>query len=68
LLQMDDRELAPEVQAELARRFAALAPGDAFERELYDRFMTAYARTRGFAVPGVDYEAEFDTDAVCVVD
>jgi enoyl-[acyl-carrier protein] reductase/trans-2-enoyl-CoA reductase (NAD+) len=68
LLRMDDRELTEEVKAELARRFAALAPGDPFDRALYDRFMTAYARTRGFAVPGVDYEAEFDTDAVCAIE
>jgi enoyl-[acyl-carrier protein] reductase/trans-2-enoyl-CoA reductase (NAD+) len=67
LLRMDRRELADDVKAEMAKRFAALAPGDAFDRVLYDRFMTAYARTRGFAVPGVDYAAEFDTDAVCRV-
>ena len=68
LLRMDDRELTDEVKAELTKRFAALAPGDAFDRGLYDRFMTAYARTRGFAVPGVDYAAEFDTDSVCALD
>ncbi len=62
LLRMDERELAPEVLAQLAERFAAYAPGDAFERELYDRFMTAYSRTRGFEVEGVDYERPFETD------
>ncbi|WP_181198242.1 hypothetical protein [Enhygromyxa salina] len=68
LIRMDDRELQPEIQDELARRFEALKPGDSFDRGLYDRFMAAYARTRGFGVEGVDYEAEFDTDEVCRVD
>lgn len=65
LLRMDDRELAPEVQAELARRFEASTPGDAFPEAHFDRFMTEYAKTRGFDIEGVDYDAEFDTDAVC---
>ncbi|MCH9682167.1 MAG: hypothetical protein K0V04_12085, partial [Deltaproteobacteria bacterium] len=65
LLRMDDLELTEQVQSELARRFAAAQVGDAYSDALYDRFMDAYGRTRGFAVPGIDYEAEFDTDAVC---
>lgn len=65
LLRMDDRELAPEVQDEMQRRFARLRPGDAFDPALYQRFMDEYAQTRGFGQPGVDYAAEFDTDAVC---
>lgn len=65
LLRMDDRELAGDVQAEMARRFAAAEPGDRFDDRLYDAFMTAYAATRGFDVPGVDYDAELDTDEVC---
>lgn len=68
LIRMDDRELADDVQAELARRFAALQPGDAFDAKLYEKFMTTYARTRGFGVEGVDYEAAFDTDEICAVD
>jgi enoyl-[acyl-carrier protein] reductase/trans-2-enoyl-CoA reductase (NAD+) len=66
LLRMDDRELDPAVQREMARRFEAATPGTAFDRDLYDRFMSAYAATRGFEIPGVDYEAEFDSDDVCV--
>lgn len=65
LLRMDDRELAQDVQAELARRFEASIPGEPFPAALFDRFLTEYARTRGFEVPGVDYDAEFDTDAIC---
>jgi len=65
LIRMDDRELSEAVQAELRERFAALGPGQSFPRELYDRFMAEYARTRGFGVEGVDYQAEFDTDEVC---
>lgn len=65
LIRMDDRELSEAVQTELRRRFEALAPGQAFPRALYDRFMAQYARTRGFGVEGVDYQAQFDTDEVC---
>lgn len=65
LIRMDDRELSDEVQASLRRRFEALERGQPFDRALYDRFMAEYARTRGFEVEGVDYQAEFDTDQVC---
>jgi enoyl-[acyl-carrier protein] reductase/trans-2-enoyl-CoA reductase (NAD+) len=64
LIRMDEHELADDVQDALRERYAALQVGDAFDLALYERFMTAYARTRGFCVPGVDYAAEFDTDAV----
>jgi enoyl-[acyl-carrier protein] reductase / trans-2-enoyl-CoA reductase (NAD+) len=65
LLRMDDRELAEPVQAEMTARFAAANPGDVFPDALYDAFMTAYAQTRGFSVPGIDYEAELDPAVVC---
>lgn len=65
LLRMDDRELAPEVQDEMRRRFERLQVGDALDLGLYQRFMDEYAQTRGFGQPGVDYDAEFDSDAVC---
>jgi enoyl-[acyl-carrier protein] reductase/trans-2-enoyl-CoA reductase (NAD+) len=65
LVRMDDRELTAEVQDELQRRFDQLRPGDPFDVALYQRFMDEYAQTRGFGQAGVDYEAEFDTDAVC---
>ena len=68
LIRMDDRELSEAVQSQLRARFEALAAGDDFDPELYERFMTRYARTRGFSVPGVDYDAEFDTDAVCGIE
>jgi enoyl-[acyl-carrier protein] reductase/trans-2-enoyl-CoA reductase (NAD+) len=67
LLRMDDRELAAEIQDAMAERFAGATVGDSFDEGLYQRFMDAYAATRGFAVPGVDYDAEFDTDEVCGV-
>jgi enoyl-[acyl-carrier protein] reductase/trans-2-enoyl-CoA reductase (NAD+) len=57
--------LAESVQSQLRERFSALAVGDAFDTELYSHFMAEYARTRGFDVEGVDYEAEFDTDEIC---
>jgi enoyl-[acyl-carrier protein] reductase/trans-2-enoyl-CoA reductase (NAD+) len=65
LIRMDDRELAAEVQDEVQRRYATLRPGDSLDLAIYQRFMDEYAQTRGFGQPGVDYEAEFDTDVVC---
>jgi enoyl-[acyl-carrier protein] reductase/trans-2-enoyl-CoA reductase (NAD+) len=62
LIRMDERELADAVQDALAQRFAALAPGDALDLALYERFMAEYARTRGFGVAGVDYSQAFDTN------
>ncbi|GEM_PF-544357 len=61
---LDDRELSPDVFTEVKRRFDAYAVGDVFEERLFRSFMTAYAATRGFDVEGVDYEAEFDVNAV----
>ena len=62
LLRMDDREVHEEVQAPLRARYEALPVGEVFPRDLFDRFMSAYARTRGFDVEGVDYSAAFETD------
>jgi enoyl-[acyl-carrier protein] reductase/trans-2-enoyl-CoA reductase (NAD+) len=64
LWRLDDRELADDVQARLARRYDAAAVGEPFDERLYNLFMSAYARTRGFDVDGVDYEAAFDTDEI----
>lgn len=68
LVRMDDRELGAEILDEVTRRFEAYAIGDAFDERLYDSFITEYARTRGFEVPGVDYSAEFDTDVICGIE
>ncbi len=65
LIRLDDHELAEDVQAALRERHAKFAVGDTFPAALYDRFMSAYAQTRGFDVPGVDYEAAFDDEVVC---
>lgn len=65
LVRMDDLELSPATQNELSSRFSRLAPGEPFDPRLYQRFMDDYAQTRGFNQIGVDYAAEFDTDAVC---
>lgn len=68
LLRMDDRELSEDVMAEMQRRYDELTVGKSFPRALFDDFMKAYAQSRGFEVDGVDYEATFDTDAICAVD
>ncbi len=65
LVRMDDVELGADIQTPMQARYDAAVVGEAFDGRLYDGFMTAYAQTRGFDVPGVDYSAEFDTDTVC---
>ncbi len=65
LVRMDDVELQEEFQSQLAARYEAATVGSTFDGALYDGFMKAYAQTRGFEIEGVDYQAEFDTDAVC---
>ena len=64
LVRLDDRELSADVQGKMQKLFADHRVGDSLADELYDRFMTAYAQTRGFAVSGVDYEAAFEVDDV----
>ena len=68
LLRMDDRELSEEVQGPLRALYGELTVGSEFPRERFDAFMKAYAQTRGFEIEGVDYDAAFDTDAVCEVE
>lgn len=68
LIRMDDRELEAGIQAEMQKCYDAFDCGGTVPRELFDRFIKSYAQTRGFEVPGVDYAAIFDTDAVCQVD
>ncbi len=65
LVRMDDRELEEAVQAEMRARFDSYAVGSSFDNALFDRFLRDYAQTRGFAMDEVDYDAEFDTDAIC---
>ncbi|TPV93600.1 MAG: hypothetical protein B7733_19630 [Myxococcales bacterium FL481] len=65
LLRMDDRELEASVQAEMKARYAAHPVGATLDNALYEDFMRAYARTRGFDVAGVDYDAEFDVEDIC---
>lgn len=68
LLRIDDREQDPNLMNEVQVRWDALAVGDPMDPRVYDRFFAEYAQTRGFAVPGVDYDAEFDTEVVCRAD
>lgn len=68
LIRMDDRELSEDIQAQMQARFAELTPGAELERRLFSAFMSEYEQTRGFGVEGVDYDAAFDTDAICKKD
>jgi len=65
LVRMDDRELTAAVQGAMAERYTAATVGSTLDLRLYELFMREYARTRGFEVEGVDYDAEFDSDAIC---
>lgn len=68
LLRIDDREQDPNLLSEVQVRWEALTVGDPMDNRVYDRFFGEYAQTRGFSVPGVDYDAEFDTEVVCRAD
>ena len=68
LIRMDNRELGEAVQAEMQKRFDALPVDAQLDRALFESFMSEYQMTRGFGIEGVDYEAAFDTDAVCKAD
>ena len=65
-VRIDDREMDPEVQREVERRFASFADGGGADRvaELADLegYRGDFLRLFGFGLPGVDYAADADPD------
>ena len=56
-IRLDDLEMAPEVQAEAARRMAAIDTASLRELSDYAGWQRYFRRLFGFAVDGVDYGA-----------
>ena len=65
-VRIDDREMDPEVQREVERRFTAFADGGGADRvtELadLDGYRGDFLRLFGFGMPGIDYAADADAD------
>ncbi len=59
-LRLDDRELRPDVQAEIARRWDAVDSGNLADLGDKDRVLADVMKLYGFGVEGVAYDAEVD--------
>jgi enoyl-[acyl-carrier protein] reductase/trans-2-enoyl-CoA reductase (NAD+) len=59
-LRADDLELDPEVQAEVAQRWAAVNTENLSEQSDFQGYKREFLQLFGFEVEGVDYEADVD--------
>ncbi|MEE4203488.1 MAG: enoyl-ACP reductase FabV [Halieaceae bacterium] len=59
-LRADDLELDPEVQAEVAQRWAAVNTDNLNEQSDFQGYKREFLQLFGFEVEGVDYEADVD--------
>ncbi len=57
-IRLDELEMDPSVQAEVASRMARIAPENLGELTDIEGFRLDFMRTHGFEVEGVDYESE----------
>lgn len=62
-IRIDDLELDPAVQAEVARRWQLIDSANLRELSDYDGFKAAFRRLFGFEVPGIDYQAPVEVAA-----
>lgn len=61
-IRLDDRELAPDVQAEVTRRWPLLSTENLHELTDYASYKRGFRQLFGFEVDGVDYEAPVETE------
>lgn len=61
-IRLDDLELSPSVQAEVEARMAHLGPENLGTLADVEGFRNDFLRVHGFAVEGIDYQAEVATD------
>lgn len=59
-IRLDDWEMAPEVQAEVRRRWEAVDTENLDELSAMDEYQAEILALCGFGVPGVDYTREID--------
>lgn len=62
-IRIDDREMDPAVQEEVARRWQLVSSENLRQLSDYEGFKTAFRRLFGFAVPGIDYSAPVEVAA-----
>lgn len=62
LIRLDDLEMRPDVQSEVARRFALINTQNLREMSDYEGFRKEFRQLFGFEVPGVDYAIPVETD------
>jgi enoyl-[acyl-carrier protein] reductase/trans-2-enoyl-CoA reductase (NAD+) len=59
-IRLDDREMLPEVQEEVRRRWQQVTSENVERLSDIDGFRDEYLRYHGFGVPGIDYGAEVE--------
>ena len=66
LIRLDDREMDPAVQREVAERFARCAAGAGSQADTaladLEGYRSSFLRLFGFGLPGVDYAADVDPE------
>lgn len=63
-LRLDDWELSPEIQAEVARRWPQLSTATLGELADLEEYRTQFLRLFGFGIEGVDYAQDLDPRVV----
>jgi enoyl-[acyl-carrier protein] reductase/trans-2-enoyl-CoA reductase (NAD+) len=61
-IRIDDREMAPDVQARVVELWGKVTTENLFELTDYAGFKRDFRKLFGFEVPGVDYAAPVETD------
>lgn len=59
-IHLDDREMQPDVQAEVNRRWGLQKPGEPIVEGDLDGFKEEYDHIHGFGYPSIDYSADVD--------
>lgn len=62
LIRLDDREMRPEIQEEVMRRWRAVTDENLAELADFASYRQYFDELFGFAVPGVDYDEPVETD------
>lgn len=64
LIRIDDRELNEEIQQEVSQLMLKINPDNFIQLGDYDGYKTEFMRLNGFDVPGIDYQADIDPEAL----
>lgn len=62
LIRIDDWEMRPEIQAEVAKRWAELTTENVYELSDLEGYRREFFQLFGFETDGIDYEAEVNPD------